>query len=76
MVQKPDRNLDSLRHCLDKLNDRDRRLIEMRYGGAMKIKAVAEKVGRSATGLYKAMARIHKVFLDCVSRRKSAEDTL
>lgn len=75
MLQVSDGHLDSLRHCLDKLDERDRRFIDMRYAGAMTIKAIAGKVGRSANGLYKSMARIHKNLMDCVKQKESMEGT-
>lgn len=58
--------ISALRKCLTDLNDQDRRLIFLRYEKGLATKQLAELVGRPVHGLYKSMARIHKMLLNCV----------
>ena len=69
-----DPRLDVLKSCLKKLPENERNLINMRYARAMTVKSIAERIGRSVHGLYKSMARIHNVLLDCVHKTLAAEN--
>ncbi len=66
-------NIEILRNCLKKLPDNDRKLIQLRYDQELKIKSIAEYVGRPVQGLYKAMSRIHCALLHCVQRGVSQQ---
>ena len=65
-VEKIDERLQALESCLNKLNDRDKELIKMRYEDGLTIKEVAQKAKRPIPGMYKAMARIHNLLQACV----------
>lgn len=58
--------LRSLDRCIQKLAPRQRELVTACYASGMTIKDVAEKMGRSATSLYKALNRIRIDLLDCI----------
>ncbi len=51
----------------------DRDLLRRRYETGATIKSVAEAVGRSVEGMYKAMRRIHETLRDCVERKIKSE---
>ena len=68
--------IDALRYCMRKLSSRDRHFILLRYEDGKTIKDIARRVGRSAQGMYKTMARIHDVLLRCVRRRLATEQAL
>ncbi len=59
----------ALRHCLDKLPDRDRELVEVRYAGEQSLVTFAEKTGRSIHMLKKTLVHVRRALLDCVTRR-------
>ena len=59
--------ISALQECLKKLNQRDKKLIMIRYEQGMKITQLAEKIDRPVQGIYKAMARIHAVLHRCVN---------
>jgi RNA polymerase sigma-70 factor (ECF subfamily) len=59
----------ALRHCLAKLSAKDHRLIQLRYQRGATVKSVAEKFGRSAPVIYKSLARLHNMLLECIRRR-------
>lgn len=61
-----DERISVLRSCIQKLNARDRRLLEIRYEREMKVKEIAKKINRPIQGLYQAMSRIHHVLLRCI----------
>ena len=57
---------NALQHCLTKLEPAQRQLIRNVYADGVSIKHAAEQVGRTPTGLYKALARIRKSLRRCV----------
>ena len=59
--------------CVDELPPVDRDLLRRRYETGATIKSVAEAVGRSAEGMYKAMRRIHDTLRECVKRKVDSE---
>ena len=64
-----DRRMEALSDCLAKLPSKDRRLIDLRYGDNSSVEAVARKVGRTASAVYKALARVRESLLDCVRHK-------
>jgi RNA polymerase sigma-70 factor (ECF subfamily) len=57
----------ALSRCLKKLNDRDRRMVLIRYESGKNVSAAAHACGRSVQGAYKALNRIRKALFDCVT---------
>ncbi len=64
---------EALGHCLQKLHPRDRELVLTRYEPGSGVEAAARRSGRSLEAAYKALGRIRKLLLDCVSQRLSVE---
>jgi RNA polymerase sigma-70 factor (ECF subfamily) len=63
------RRRQALRDCIDKLSAEDRYLLDQRYGDpGTTIQQLAAETGETANVLYKALARIRRQLLDCVSR--------
>ena len=67
MEEELDHRHGALSKCLQKLNERDRRLVLIRYESGQNVKAAAQASGRTIQGAYKALSRIRKVLFDCVS---------
>lgn len=63
-----DRRL-ALAGCVEKLSDEDRVLLKKCYADGVLIKNVADELQRPVTALYKDLARIRKVLLDCVATK-------
>ena len=63
----PDRRLDALLHCLERLLPRDRDLVLARYERGSDVEYAARRSGRSLQAAYKALTRIRKLLLDCVA---------
>lgn len=67
----------ALRGCIAGLVEKDRDLVSMCYGDRkVTMKEVAKELGRPAGSVYKALNRIRKRLLDCVSRKIASEGFL
>ena len=64
---------NALSRCLHKLNERDRRMVLVRYESGHNVKAAAQACGRTIQGAYKALNRIRKTLHDCVSLEVSTD---
>lgn len=67
-IDRDEDRLDALRACLDKLNDRERELIQRVYRGDDSVKVLAEAAGRSSQTLYNQLSRTRRKLFDCVQR--------
>lgn len=56
----------ALQACLEKLDERDRRIIEARYRDGATVQAVAEELRRPVSTLYKMVARIRDRLYMCI----------
>lgn len=65
---------EALQHCLQKLHPRDRELVLTRYEQGRGVEEAAKGSGRSLVAAYKALARIRKLLLDCVTHRLEAAE--
>ena len=63
----------ALSRCLQKLNERDRRMVLVRYESGHNVKAAAQACGRTIQGAYKALTRIRKNLYDCVNLEVALE---
>jgi RNA polymerase sigma-70 factor (ECF subfamily) len=60
---------EALAHCLRKLHPRDRELVLTRYEPGSGVEEAAQRSGRTLEAAYKALGRIRKLLLDCVTQR-------
>ena len=67
------RELQALEHCMQRLSPEQRKLIAACYAPGITIKEAAGELGRSATGLYKALNRIRIVLLECIKASAARE---
>lgn len=65
----------ALRHCLNLLTPRRRRLIKDRYSGA-KVKEIASRTRRSAGAISQELYRIRAALADCIVRQLVKEHAL
>jgi RNA polymerase sigma-70 factor, ECF subfamily len=59
---------EALAHCLRKLHPRDRELVLTRYEPGCGVEEAAQRSGRTLEAAYKALGRIRKLLLDCVTQ--------
>ena len=61
--------LDALRLCMDRLNDRHRRVIELRYARQMSPQEIADQVGGSKTATTTMLHRIRAALKQCIAKQ-------
>lgn len=59
----------ALRTCLERVEGRRRRVLELRYGENAKISAIAEQLGMSADGVSVMLHRIRSVLHACIEKQ-------
>jgi len=64
-TSQPDRRR-ALQDCLLRLEPAQQELVRVSYADGISIKDAAAKVGRTPTGLYKALARIRNILHECI----------
>ncbi len=62
-----DARREALRGCMEKLDEDDRRLVEMCYADNRTFKQVAEQLDRPAKSVYDALGRIRRSLLKCIT---------
>jgi len=73
MVDELDERHEALAICLQRLHPRDRGLLIARYEPGGTVEEAARRSGRTVQTAYKALARLRKLLLDCVSTRLARE---
>jgi RNA polymerase sigma-70 factor (ECF subfamily) len=69
MTEELDDRHVALSNCLGKLHPRDRDLVLVRYEPGSGVEEAARASGRSLQAAYKALTRIRKLLMDCVSNQ-------
>lgn len=65
----------ALSKCLARLNERDRTMLMTRYEPGGSVEDAAERSGRSLPAAYKALCRLRKLLLDCVTNQLPVGET-
>src|SRR3954467_11250694 len=73
LADELDERHEALERCLAKLHPRDRDLLIARYEPGGGVEEAARRSGRTIPTAYKALARLRKLLLDCVTTRLAAE---
>ena len=71
MAAELDGRHEALENCLKKLHARDRELVLTRYEPGCGVEEAAKRSGRTLQTAYKALARLRKLLMDCVSTQIS-----
>jgi RNA polymerase sigma-70 factor, ECF subfamily len=69
-----ERHIAALRACMERLRDRDRHLIELRYVGVQAVVGIAQQVGRTPQSVCNSLGRIRASLLACIKRSLAAEE--
>ncbi|MBN1909691.1 MAG: sigma-70 family RNA polymerase sigma factor [Pirellulales bacterium] len=64
----------ALERCLEKLPSKDREVIRRRYRPGGSARTVAQELGYSIRGIYKALGRAHRMLYRCVQTALATED--
>jgi RNA polymerase sigma-70 factor (ECF subfamily) len=73
MREELDERHEALAQCLQKLPLRDRELMLTRYEPGSGVREAAQRSGRTLEAAYKALARLRKLLLDCVTHQLESE---
>jgi RNA polymerase sigma-70 factor, ECF subfamily len=73
MAKELDDRHEALSRCLEKLHPRDKELLMARYEPGGGVEEAARRSGRTVQTAYKALARLRKMLLDCVTTRLASE---
>lgn len=60
--------------CLEKLPQKERRLLEVRYDGRATVAQIAQETGGLADTLYRVLHRVRKKLLQCIERGLAMEE--
>lgn len=75
-MKAADLRMDALEQCLDKLNERARNAIAMRYNKSLSVLQIGEALSLSIHGVYKLLARVHSQLLSCIQHVIAQEETI
>jgi RNA polymerase sigma factor (sigma-70 family) len=67
-IQVADARQDALSSCLDKLPEKARVLIELRYERGATPATVAARLSKSLESVYKALNRVHAMLASCIEQ--------
>jgi RNA polymerase sigma-70 factor, ECF subfamily len=68
-----DKRTEALLLCREKLNERDRDLLDRFHRAGATAKAIARQAGRNVQHIYRAVRRIHDILFDCVEQAISKD---
>jgi RNA polymerase sigma-70 factor (ECF subfamily) len=73
-AEEPDRAAEeqALRRCVEKLPEKSRRLLELRYEKALKLHEIAERIASTLDAVHKALSRMREALRRCVAREMAA----
>ena len=63
---------EALQECLERLPEKSRRLLTLRYEQALKLGQIAQALGATLDAVHKALSRIRLRLQECVERRLRA----
>ncbi len=72
-IARVDPRIDRLKECLDSLKPESREIIEQHYYQEKQVKQIAGRIGVSQRCIYKTLARIRRLLLDCIERKLAEE---
>jgi RNA polymerase sigma-70 factor, ECF subfamily len=62
---------EALERCLDRLPEKSRQLLALRYERSLKIEQIAHELQATLDAVYQSLSRLRARLLDCVNRRLS-----
>ncbi len=64
---------NALRGCLEKLPERSRQVLSLKYDSGLSMAAVAERLDRTVTAVTKLISRLRQMLRDCVNETLQVE---
>ena len=66
--------IEAMQYCLEKLPEKDRNLLTMRYKKNIPLKRISQITGRSSSGICQSFARIIVMLRSCMTRRLAGQE--
>ena len=73
LIEREGPSLEALEHCVDRLPDRSRRLLAMRYGQDDSPERIAAQTRTTTAAVYQALWRLRTWLRKCVERHVASE---
>jgi RNA polymerase sigma-70 factor (ECF subfamily) len=74
LAENVDPMREALRHCLEKLEGRSKRVIELRYRRGLKSAAIADEMRLSSGAVRMLLCRVRETLRNCIERRVASQD--
>lgn len=74
--EKVDERFEAMKKCLSKLDEKSRKLVQLRHQKGQTIKHIAESIQMPPHTAYKHLAHIHDMLVRCIRRTLRAEGVL
>lgn len=68
--------IQMVKYCLEKLPEKDRKLLSMRYRKNITLKRISQITGRSSSGICQSFARIIAMLRSCMTKRLETQGEL
>ena len=68
LESEEDERAEGLRHCMDKLSDRHRRVLDLKYGRRQSTRTIAEQVGGSVGSIDTMIYRLREALRQCINQ--------
>ena len=69
-----ERRLEALAKCMDRLTEKDRRMLDRCYSVERDFRKIARAEGKSVGAVYQSISRIRKALFQCVQRTMAASE--
>lgn len=67
-------HLEAVKKCIQKLDMKDYKLIQLRYELNENVKYIASRFGLSVQSVYKSLTRVHNILMRCVNHQIHQEE--
>ena len=74
LAQEMDDRLIALRKCMERLPERQRKLVKQRYGRGLTLAEIAQAVGSNAKAVNALFVRLRVALRTCIEQRMEAQD--
>lgn len=74
LLKETDQVFEHLQNCVNKLEEKDRMIIGMRYSQDCSVGVIADQIGKSLKSAYRLLSRINSILYRCVKRNLFLEE--
>ena len=71
--ERPEERIEAMSACLERLEAKQRHLLEQCYLGTHGIKTVAASMNTTADAIYMRLHRVRKFLVECINKRMASE---